>query len=143
MKFNNYHGPSRTIALHNYYTTSSTTYYSYHYIDDIEVSYIPECEHAEDLMVSNLCDTGLTFSWSPVGEETEWLVIYGTNSILVNDTVVNITDLTPNTEYTFEVRSICGVGDTSESAILLVRTPCSPISLPYSEDFESYGSAKP
>ena len=136
----NYHGTSRTIALKNFYATSSTTYYSYQYIDDIVVDYIPACVHVENLAAANFSDTNITLSWVPAGQETEWDIFYGDTSIVVYDTFVTIGNLTPNTNYTFEVRSFCGVGDTSEAAVLAFRTPCAPQSLPYTEDFESYGS---
>ena len=41
--FNNYHGNSRIIAFRNFYTTSTTSNYSYHYIDDVQVDYLPSC----------------------------------------------------------------------------------------------------
>ena len=118
----NYHGTSRTIALKNFYATSSTTYYSYQYIDDIVVDYIPACVHVENLTAANFSDTNITLSWVPAGQETEWDIFYGDTSIVVYDTFVTIGNLTPNTNYTFEVRSFCGVGDTSEAAVLALHS---------------------
>ena len=136
--FNNYSGTSRTIALRNYHTTSSTTYYSYHYIDDIVVDYIPVCAHVENLAVVEMSDTSATINWQPVNGETSWVVAYDTVSFVTIDTVVTLNGLTPNTFYNIEVRSICGVGDTSEAALLQMTTECGKLNtLPYVEDFEN------
>ncbi|MBR4230186.1 MAG: fibronectin type III domain-containing protein, partial [Bacteroidales bacterium] len=137
---NTYHGTSRTIALKNYYTTSTSTYTSYHYIDDIVVDLIPDCNHVEDLTVSDLTDASLTLSWVPVAGESAWIVAYDSTSFVTNDTVVAITGLSPNTQYTFEVYSLCSTGDTSEAETVTITTPCAPMALPYTEDFETYGS---
>ncbi len=139
--FHNYTGNSRTIALVNYYTTSSTTYYSYHYIDDIVVDYIPVCAHVDSLTLDSISQTTATISWVPVNDETEWIVSDGTTTTSVNTTSHTFTGLTPNTPYTFEVRSVCGAGDTSEVYTVQGRTDCALLTaMPFFEDFESYAS---
>ncbi len=139
--FHNYTGNSRTIALVNYYTTNSTYYYSYHYIDDIVVDYIPVCAHVDSLTLDSISQTTATISWVPVNDETEWIVSDGTTTTSVNTTSHTFTGLTPNTPYTFEVRSVCGAGDTSEVYTVQGRTDCALLTaMPFFEDFESYAS---
>ena len=137
-----YHGTSRTIALKNFYATSTTTYYSYQYIDDIVVDYIPQCSHVNNLTVDSIGEEAVVLSWTPVGVDATWLVVSETGNISVTtgDTVVTITGLTPNTPYTFEVYSLCGLGDTSEAASINVRTACSVMPVPFYENFDSYTS---
>ena len=137
---NNYHGTSRTIAFKNYYTTSTSTYTSLHYIDNIVVDYIPVCTHVDSLQVTEVTDSSISLSWVPVGTETSWAVVYDDYTIVTGNTSITIGGLTSNTAYTFGVRSICDVDDTSEAAVIVTRTACSPMLLPYTEDFESYGS---
>ena len=67
----------------------------------------------------------------------------GMTTITLNDTVANLMLLAPNTEYTVSVRAICGVGDTSSERTTTFRTLCTALTaldLPYTEDFEAYGS---
>ncbi len=135
-----YHGTSRTIALKNFYATSTTTYYSYQYIDDIVVDYIPQCSHVNNLTVDSIGEEAVVLSWTPVGADATWLVVSEAGSVVVADSSVTITDLTPNTPYTFEVYSLCGPGDTSEVASINVRTACSVMPVPFYENFDSYTS---
>jgi len=52
-----------------------------------------------------------------------------------------ITGLTPNTEYYYTARIICGAGDTSRWADpQIVRTSCTAYSVPYTETFEDAGA---
>ena len=52
------------------------------------------------------------------------------------DEFIQLTDLTPNTEYWLYVQYDCGDGDVSPWAEFSFRTPCSSISAPYAENFE-------
>jgi hypothetical protein len=144
----NYHGTSRTIAFQNYYTTSTSTYYSYHYIDDIRVEYIPECQRPLSVSPLTYTDTSATIVWDSLSNGYE--VVLSTTSI-DPDTVTNATyantnslsfsNLTPNTMYYVYVRTDCGISGYSDwSNEMTFRTACAPLALPYTENFESYGS---
>ena len=140
VKFRGYTGNSHVIALQNYHTTSSTTYYSYHYIDDIVIDYIPACTHVDNLAVADLQDTSVTLTWTAGDEESSWLVYWGDNVVEVFDETVTLNGLTPDQTYEVGVRSFCDYGDTSEAWTITFRTPCSPQALPYTENFENYGT---
>ena len=133
-----YHGTSRTIALKNFYATSTTTYYSYQYIDDLVVDYIPQCSHVNNLTADSIGEDVVVLSWTPVGASATWLVVNGADSVVVADSSVTITGLSPNTPYTFEVYSLCGTGDTSEVASIDVRTACTVMPVPFYDNFDSY-----
>lgn len=106
------------------------------------------CPRPAAITVSNITTTTATVSFTPSGNETEWIGtinpgIMGMTTITLNDTVANLILLAPNTEYTVSVRAICGVGDTSSEKTATFRTLCSALTaldLPYTEDFEAYGT---
>ena len=138
ISLSSYHGNSRIIAFRNKYTTSTTIYYSYHYIDDIEVDYIPSCPKVRDLTTTAISQNSVTLGWTNGGSETQWIVEYGNNSDVANSNPYTVTGLTPNTEYTFNVRPLCGVGDTGRARTITVTTLCNAVSLPFTENFDSY-----
>ncbi|MBR1549554.1 MAG: fibronectin type III domain-containing protein [Bacteroidales bacterium] len=80
----------------------------------------------------------VTVAWTAGGEETQWVVSDGVTETPVTSTSYTFTGLYPNTGYNFSVRGICSDEDTSMLATLGVRTACSDMTLPYSDDFESY-----
>ena len=133
--FNNYQGNSRIIAFRN---THPTYGYSYHYIDDVEVEYIPTCPRVNDLHATNITNNSVTLAWTNGGSESQWLIDDGTTQVVANTNPYTINGLTSNTEYTFEVRPFCAVGDTGRARVITVTTFCDPVSLPYSEDFDSH-----
>ena len=106
------------------------------------------CPRPLSATVSNITATTATISFVPGGTETAWVGtitpgIMGYNTVTVNDTTVNLMMLTPNTEYTVGIRALCGAGDTSTERTVTFRTACVAISaadLPFTEDFEAYGS---
>ena len=106
------------------------------------------CARPAAITVGNITTTTATVSFTPSGNETEWIGtinpgIMGMTTITLTDTVANLILLAPNTEYTVSVRAICGVGDTSSERTTTFRTLCSALTaldLPYTEDFEAYGT---
>lgn len=106
------------------------------------------CARPAAIAVGNITTTTATVTFTPSGNETEWIGtinpgIMGMTTITLTDTVANLMLLAPNTEYTVSVRAICGVGDTSSERSTTFRTLCSALTaldLPYTEDFEAYGS---
>ncbi len=106
------------------------------------------CARPAAITVSNITTTTATVTFTPSGNETEWVGtinpgIMGMTTITLTDTVANLMLLAPNTEYTVSVRAICGVGDTSSERTATFRTLCSALTaldLPYTEDFEAYGT---
>lgn len=106
------------------------------------------CARPAAITVGNITTTTATVTFTPSGNETEWIGtinpgIMGMTTITLTDTVANLMLLAPNTEYTVSVRAICGVGDTSSERSTTFRTLCSALTaldLPYTEDFEAYGT---
>ena len=106
------------------------------------------CPKPAAIAVSGITSTTATVHFTPGGNETSWIGtitpgIMGYNTIALNDTTANLMMLTPSTEYTVGVRALCGAGDTSLAREITFRTACTSLTLadlPYTEDFETYGS---
>ncbi len=117
--FANYTGSSRIIAFRNYYTTSTTTYYSYHYIDNIEVDYAPTCMPTTNLHTTANTTSTITLDWTDLGTPTAWEIAYDltpnptANSTIVTSHPATLTGLA-STPYYFRVRPICSATDTGE-----------------------------
>ena len=116
-------GNGRYIAFTNYYQ-GSTSDYSYHYIDDITVDYLPSCLPVDNLHSSANTATTITMDWAdyPNSTATEWEISYATSPLSnpANGTTAvvlahpyTITGLSDTTQYYVYVRAICGAGDTS------------------------------
>ena len=106
-----------------------------------------EATCAAPLVVANVNDaTTVTLMWAAGDEETSWTVEHmattdnGWTTDLPNTTATSYTyeNLQPNTEYLFRVYHICGV-DTF-ATVRTVRTACVGISIPFSENFASWGT---
>lgn len=96
------------------------------------------CPQVRNLAATYVSGDSVTLTWSAGGSENEWIVISATDTVTTQDTAYTLTQLNPNTVYTFGVIANCG-GDSSFAKRITVRTACGPFAvLPYSEDFNSY-----
>ena len=136
LMLNNYTGPDGHIAFVSP-VMGSTASYSYIYLDDIVVDYIPPCPHVSNVHVRYAVADSLCLEWTPGGEETEWEVFDGTNYYTVTDDSILFTGLTANTYYTFTIRAVCSSDDTSAAVTFRTHAACGVLdSLPYTQDFE-------
>ncbi len=136
-----------SIGFHQY----SDADQAFLYVDDIRLEETPTCFPPTDVSASSVLITTASLSWTdptlgdPVvlynwelrtsgepGSGAAGLVTSGSG----NDTI-NLTDLTPATDYVFYVRTDCGGGSNSEWASVAFKTSCDVVALPYLEDFES------
>ena len=139
--FNHYTDSGRYIAI-----MSPDGEYSYPYLDDLVVDYIPDCLPVESLAASNITGTSADITWVDSTGTSSWTVEYGLNGFTVGtgtivyayDTTLSLTGLSPNTAYDVYVTPDCSSG-IAGSAYLTFRTECGMIdSLPFFENFESY-----
>ncbi len=109
-------------------------------VDNIMITPLT-CPAVSGLVLDSATQETLTLHWHPVGEETAWAVTVGEEDpVIVNDTIYTAYNLTSNTAYTVVVRAVCGAGDTSMAVSSTFRTECGPITLPFSDDFDSYAN---
>ena len=143
--FNNYTGSGQYIALHN--ITNSTYSYSYNYIDDIELTLIPNCVAPQNVSVSNIAGTSATVTWT--GNAASYTVAYGTDTndlttISTNTNYIYIAGLQPLTNYIVIVKSVCGINDESEYTLpYSFTTACAAMPIPYFEDFDNLTNTLP
>ena len=138
-----YTGTGRYIAFKNYYNNNSYDY-SYHYIDDLEVGYMPSCVWPVDVHATGLTTTTAEFAWS-ICQASDYEYEYGPAGFTRgtgttgtwNSAPYGISGLTLGTQYDIYVRGICGAGDTSEwSSVYTFSTlNADPATVPYYCDF--------
>ena len=148
--FNNYTGDGQYIAIYDavppLYGTA-TTCYSYAYVDDILVDHIPSCVRPTNVVASTIGETTATLHWTSAAANFD--IEYGprgfnhgagTTLTSTADSIV-LTGLTQGTTYDVYVRAHCSATDMSAwSFAYTFVTECGVNPLPYTEDFERYGS---
>lgn len=151
IRFTGYTGSGKHIAFKNYHATSTTPTF---YIDEVRVEKLPSsCLEPTEVVLEELADTSITVSWNGhrlSSSKWEVKVVRGgviTDSVIVTGTPeYTVTGLIPSTSQscTLHIRTICSEGDTSQVFIgtLSFKTECSPESLPYITNFDSYTTSK-
>ncbi|MBQ4399131.1 MAG: fibronectin type III domain-containing protein [Bacteroidales bacterium] len=118
------------------------------YIDDIV---IPTCPVPTDLTYTNVSTNSATLSWTPGGEESNWVLEYsteydftGATSVPVSgDATETLNSLTSGTVYYVRVKADCGDGDTSDWISTTFTTQCDFVTtFPWSENFDDYYSGE-
>ncbi len=152
--FNNYHGNGRFIAFYDEVPPlygSSTYTYSYAYVDDVMVDYIPTCFTPIDVTANNVTANSATITWTDRNTNcSSWELEYGPTgfthgngtSVYPTTNSMTLTGLTNGIFYDVYVRNVCTAGDTSNwSMIYTFNTECGMIStLPYQNGFENESS---
>lgn len=89
-------------------------------IDDIVIEAAPACKKVKDLVREELTATSVTFGWTPVGQEAEWIVeifkgATRLDSVAVATPSFSIDTLLPETAYSYTISVVasCGEGETS------------------------------
>lgn len=122
--------------------------YSSIFIDDIAWEPIPSCMDVTAIVVPTTTANTANVSWTSVGTETQWDVVYGPVSVTDPDTLtpvspaptvnsqVTLTGLTDSTSYKVWVRSVCGNQDGNWIGPVTFSTPCLPLTL-IDENFDT------
>ncbi len=141
-------GPNNYIVFRH----SADTEHWYYFLDDVEVSKIPDCRKPEDILFSNITIDEAYVSWLPGNTDDDlWWIYYREagnsewDSADVADMPYNISGLSERTEYEVCIRTVCGDEISEPSLIFSFTTPCEPIDgftgLPWEESFESLDAA--
>ena len=75
--FNNYTDSGRYIAI-----MSPNGEYSYPYLDDLTVEYIPDCFPVFDLAATDITTDSATISWTDTTSISSWIVEYGPHNFV-------------------------------------------------------------
>ncbi|WP_338349943.1 fibronectin type III domain-containing protein [Nonlabens tegetincola] len=126
------------------------------YIDDFVYEVQPSCLEPANLSTVAVADTTADLDWDAGATETEWDVVVGpvgfdpldpaTYAIpLVNvltNSNVQVTGLTPETDYEFYVLARCGAGDESVfTGPEPFTTTCAAFTAPYFNGFENMATS--
>ena len=119
--FCNYTGSGQHIAFKNYYNSTYSSYYSYHYIDDVKVDYRPACMPVTSIVRDSSSQTSITFHWDGTClQATSYLVEWGPTGFTQGTGVLSTTTgtgmtqtgLSEATAYDVYVAPVCLNGDT-------------------------------
>jgi trimeric autotransporter adhesin len=117
------------------------------YLDDLKLDVKPACAEATNLTVTNITANTATVSWTQPDESESWTVYYkivGEESYLsdqATDTTIELTNLTPQSNYTLYVQTNCTGAQPTTSPVYF-RTGCSEDGITitetetYTNDFE-------
>ena len=97
-----------------------------------------------NVYVSAINNTDITISWAPGNTESSWAVEYKvvtdqnwTNEGTVSTNTYTFSNLSSGTQYQFRVCALCSATDSSSWSEVSAFVPCSSITLPYTQGFES------
>lgn len=134
--FNNFTGTQRHIVFYGEFGTK---------LRQVFIEENDECIPIHHIDVRHLMPTSAELQWQPAVDESEWAVYLDGALISVTSTpnyqiTHNSELLTHNSSYTASVRAICGEGDTSTAVSVTFTTPCTPVTIPWNENFEAYAT---
>ena len=123
----------------------SKSLYQYHNCIQLEINFSggPVCAKPSNVVVSGITADAATLSWKAGNGQTAWQVYCTTDTVdfdqiswvSVSDTFYTFTGLTPNTQYTAYVRTVCG-SEVSGVRSKTFNTNLIAAQLPFSCDFE-------
>lgn len=99
----------------------------------------PSCITPKDLTVVQVDSNHIQYTWTVDNSVLHYQVSFNGGAWTM-PTYVGVYDaygLDPDSDYTFSVRAICAVGDTSSSRSISTHTTCGWMTVPYSESFEN------
>ncbi len=111
---------------------------AYGFIDYFNLDVIPTCPKPTEFEATAVTANSITLDWVAGGaNETSWSVLVKqaadtVQTLVVNEHPFTVTGLTGNTTYSFELRALCAINDSSKVVELAgVRTDCDVYALPY------------
>ncbi len=143
--FSSYEGSANYIALRIDYASSVI----YANVDDVVLSYIPDCARPTNIEVENIMSDSFDISWTPGREgDNSWYVYYKEldetdwDSVITTNNPFTLDNLDDNTIYEIYIRTDCFDESSDATATIQVRTNCEAIvDLPWTEDFDTYGTS--
>src|SRR5690554_2873823 len=116
-------------------------------LDDISIEDADGCLRPGNLAVTGVSSDLANVTWTESGTATEWDVIYGatgfdpatagTTMRITGTAEATLTGLSPNTEYDFYVKAVCGTEESALGGPKSFTTSCVPATIPFEEGFET------
>lgn len=117
------------------------------FLDHIKLNFAPTCLTPTDLAVAegSLTTSSADVVWTPIGDESGWLVKYGTpdfdpntegEELTTSAPQASLTNLPDDTPFEVYVKAICDDDESTWSNPLLFWTACHPTTVPFFQDFE-------
>ena len=97
----------------------------------------PSCLKPANLIATLIDSNNITVSWNAVDTVLDYEISINGGAWTNATSPYMASGLNPNTAYTFSVRAICAIGDTSNGRNLTVKTSCGQMVLPLVEGFEN------
>ena len=112
------------------------------FVDNIEIAGEGGCARPVSLNATDISASSALLGWSMTGNEESWVIDLNGQMINADTQPFTVSNLEPQTDYTFSVKAICGGGDESEWATpTTFKTLCDVIVVtddePYFDDFEA------
>lgn len=113
-------------------------------IDEVQVITNPNCINPFEPRVVSIKGNSAVIDWQFLEQPENWEVVYGNENFIVENGTSALTDsnvlelinLTENTEYEFYIRSICGNNNQTDFiGPIKFNSGCTPFTAPYIEDF--------
>lgn len=139
-----YTGTGRYVAFMSPGISQSNSYF----LDDISIELLPQCERPTSVAASNITGNAANISWIDANSSS-WTIKYATSAFdpITNNNVSQVTSTTtsialtgllPNTMYYVSVQGNCASDNSPWSLQATFSTPCGYLTIPYSDNFESY-----
>lgn len=111
------------------------------YIDSMVVDTVSSCNRPATFTVDTVTAYGADLTWTDPSEAGTYIVRWsdGTNvdsATVTGETTYALTNLSPSTNYTVDIRSICW-GNPTDSRTTSFATACAPMPLPWSMNFDN------
>jgi len=109
---------------------------SYTLVRSVSIDPLVGCLPVQRAWVNRIADTSATLHWIPEQTGDQFLVYLGDSlMITTTDTFFTFTGLVASTAYTARVVEQCSDGGLSVPVSVDFTTACTPLALPWSEDF--------
>ena len=97
----------------------------------------PSCAKPAEVALTAATSTSATFAVTP-SDATAWLVTLDSVTTAYTTSPFTLTGLLPGHNYSIDVKAVCTIGDTSLAKNVRFATACEDITIPWTEDFETY-----
>ena len=119
------------------------------YMDNLAIAEAPACLPVTAQTVTNVTSNSVSLSWTDDANTSASYIIYNmsdtsvVSDITIDGTTAVISNLEPNTAYTFGIVADCGNGDLADIRTVSTRTECAAFAAPHTWDFEDQTSGTP